>query len=471
MKRLTALLVAVSASGCSESSEPGPGPGSGGTGGTVDGTWTPGTVFGSTRRPSARGLLDLRGLIHAHSVYSHDACDDAPRDPVTGAIDQICFEDFRRGLCQAKHDFVFLTDHDTSFAETEFPEVLLHRSDRGDRLVERSGSPVASWASCDAGNPALILAGCEASTMPVGLERHAGSSKDERSAVYGSATPENVAALKALGAVSLVAHTEDWTPDELIALGVDGFEMYNLHGNLELNIGAGIDLLGRLATPDRFPHSDLILMPIISEDPRYLDTWSTVLARGARAVTTVGTDCHRNTFPQLLPDGERIDSYRRMMLWFTNHLLVRPRADGQWEDAELKQALASGRLYGAFEVFGYPRDFDFHAREGATVREMGERASIGAGAELRVARPGLRGLDPSAEAPELTLRILRATDAGWQSVAESATDLVFEPSAPGAYRAEVRIKPRHLRTYLASYTNLADADFVWIYANPIYVVD
>ena len=44
----------------------------------------------------------------------------------------------------------------------------------------------------------------------------------------------------------------------------------------------------------------------------------------SRAVTTVGTDCHRNTFPQLLPDGERIDSYRRMMLW-TNDVLVSAR--------------------------------------------------------------------------------------------------------------------------------------------------
>jgi len=245
--------------------------GTGGTGGSVDPTWTPGTVFPSSRRPNARGLLDLRGLIHAHSVYSHDACDDAPRDPATGAIDQVCFDDFRRGLCQAKHDFAFLTDHDTSFSETEFPEVLLYRSERGDRLAYRNGAPVASWASCDDGNAALVLAGCEAATMPVGLERHAGSSKDERSAVYASATPENVAALKALGAVSLVAHTEDWTPDELIALGVDGFEMYNLHANLELNLGAGIELFAEaddVRTPPTQVQASLAAADLKNSRPR-----------------------------------------------------------------------------------------------------------------------------------------------------------------------------------------------------------
>jgi hypothetical protein len=436
----------------------------------TDPTWRPGTVFASAKTPT-RSLIDVRGLIHAHSVYSHDACDDAPRDPVTGAIDQTCFDDLRRGLCQARHDFVFLTDHDESFADTEFPDVLLHRADRGDRLVERGGASVANWTACADGSAALILAGCEAGTMPVGLERHAGADAAARSAVYASATPENVAALKNLGAVSLVAHTEDWTPDELIALGVDGFEMYNLHANLELNIVAGADLLGRLATPERLPHPDLILLPIISEDPRYLDTWSAVLARGTRAVTTVGTDCHRNTFKQELPDGERIDSYRRMMIWFTNHLLVRPRADGSWDDLELKQALAAGRLYGAFEVFGYPLGFDFSAREGGSTREMGEHVSIAAGAKLFVARPALRGLDPALDPPELKVRLLHAGATGWEVVAESGGDLEFEPAAPGAYRAEVRIVPRHLRGDLASYAALADAEFVWIYANPIYVDD
>jgi hypothetical protein len=39
----------------------------------------------------------------------------------------------------------------------------------------------------------------------------------------------------------------------------------------------------------------------------------------------------------------------------------------------------------------------------------------------------------------------------------------------GAYRAEVRMRPRHLRHLLSSYADLADADFVWIYGNPIYV--
>src|SRR5688572_5888116 len=44
----------------------------------TDPTWSPGTVFSSAKAPNARGLIDMRGLIHAHSVYSHDACDETP---------------------------------------------------------------------------------------------------------------------------------------------------------------------------------------------------------------------------------------------------------------------------------------------------------------------------------------------------------------------------------------------------------
>ena len=142
---------------------------------------------------------------------------------------------------------------------------------------------------------------------------------------------------------ALVAHTETWTVDQLATLPLDGFEMFNLHANLFAGIGAAVPLLAnRESAPELLPASDLVLLPIVSEDPAYVNTWGSVLARGVRRVTTMATDCHRNSFPQLLPDGERIDSYRRMMRWFSNHLLVRPKSDGTWDDADLKEALRAG---------------------------------------------------------------------------------------------------------------------------------
>jgi len=236
-------------------------------------------------------------------------------------------------------------------------------------------------------------------------------------------------------------------------------------------MGAGgvFSLLSKIQTPEQLPQSDLVLLAIINEDARYLDTWSTVLARGARRVTTIATDCHQNTFQQKLPDGERVDSYQRMMQWMSNHLLVKTQTDGSWDDADLKEALRARRLYGCFEVMGYPEGFDYHAEAGGETYEMGAEVPTGSGVTLVVAAPTVRELDPSLPAPEITLRLLRASESGWQLVAEADGALSETVSEPGAYRAEVRMKPRHLLRWLSSYADLAEQDVPWIYANAIYL--
>ena len=434
--------------------------------------WKPGDVRPSIRAEGPRGLLDLRGIVHAHSVYSHDACDGEPRDPVTGALNEPCVDDFRRDLCRVGHDFVMLTDHNDSFGDSEYPDVLLYRPERGDTLVERGGEPVANRAACPDGAPAaLLLAGTESATLVAGLEGHVPGTVAGRKAVYGEVSAGAIEKFKVAGAVSLAMHTEDWTAEQLATLPFDGFEMYNLHANTKASAGEALDLLFKLNSPEKLPHSDLALLPLLKEDPLYLSTWATVLAGGARRATTMGTDCHRNTFQALLPDGERVDSYRRMMQWFSNHLLVRPDQGGGWDDRSLKDALRAGRLYGAFEVMGYPVGFDYHAMEGKAAREMGDEVALSKGVELRATRPRIDRLDAGLEAPVIKVRILRAKEGGWEVEAEGEGDVAFTPTQAGAYRAEVRLTPRHLRGYLSTYEALADREYPWIYSNAIYVVE
>jgi hypothetical protein len=430
--------------------------------------WRPSTVYRAPEN-APRGLVDLRGLIHAHSVYSHDACDNEPVK--NGERDPLCFEDFRRDLCKAKHDFVMLTDHRDAFADYEFPELLLYREERGDEFVYRGGKPVASWAACPDQTRALIMAGNESGFMPVGLEEHVEGSAAERGSVYGSKTVESIEAQRAKGAVILVAHTEDWTVDQLVNLPLDGFEMYNIHANLLRNPAPAFQLLSRLGQNDPgLLHPDTALLGLISEDPRYLTRWGAVLARGVKRVTTLGTDCHRNTFRQEMADGERVDSYRRLMIWFSNHLLIRPEADGSWDDRHLKEALRAGRLYGAFEVMGYPEGFDYRATSGGQTYEMGDEVSLSAAPTLSVIPPQVRNLDPSRSAPELTVMILRAIPSGFETVASGAGAIDYQPTQPGAYRAEIRMRPLHLREDLrADADAILAKDFAWIYSNAIYV--
>ena len=87
-----------------------------------------------------------------------------------------------------------------------------------------------------------------------------------------------------------------------------------------------------------------------------------------------------------------------------------------------------------------------------------------------MARPSVRNLDPNREPPLLTLRILRAIDGGFEEVASGSDALAFTPTQPGAYRAEVRMVPLHLREDLRNDAAAVLAkDFVWIYGNAIYV--
>lgn len=427
-----------------------------------EGPWAPGVVFPSLPDPNPRGFYDVRGLIHTHSPYSHDACDEMPRDE-NDVIDAQCMQDLRQGMCRTRHDFVMLTDHRDSFERSEFPDVLLYDPARGDVLVEHGGMPTASWAACPAVDPVLVMAGCESGMLPVGLESHVPGMP------YGEADAQTADLYREHGGLALLAHTEDWTPSQIVDLGVDGFEMYNLHANLFVNIGAAGLLLQKLQNGGQgLPHPDLVVFPLWSEDERYLETWGTVLSMGVRRVTTIGTDAHRNTLPQMLPDGERIDSFRRMMGWFTNHVLVE-RED--WDDRALKDGIRAGRLYGAFEYMGYPEGFDAYADGAAGTVEIGAEVALGDGPEIHAVAPVVHRLDPDVTAPEITLHLMRAIDGGFEEVATGEGTLDYMPEEPGAYRVEVRITPHHLEPYLGDYAADAATPRVWIYANPFYVVE
>ena len=180
-----------------------------------------------------RGLRVVRGLIHSHSIHSHDACDGMPR--LEGDVfNEACNEDWREGVCLTRQDFIFNTDHEELAAFTEWEDLLLVRGD-DEVLRDAEQRAVANRLACPDGFRPLILPGGEFGMMPVGMVEHLEAESDEaRSAMYDEVTPERAASLKELGAVVLQAHTEFWTADALRPLGLDGFEIYNLHANIDI---------------------------------------------------------------------------------------------------------------------------------------------------------------------------------------------------------------------------------------------
>lgn len=422
-----------------------------------------------------RGLRPYRGIIHSHSPYSHDACDGEGLTP-EGLPNAACAADLRRGVCEAAEDFVFLTDHAANMAAAPF-ENLHFLGEGDDPLLSPSGDIIGNRLSCGDGRSVLITAGNENALMSLGLERHVpGADAAAREAIYGGNDATTVQAMRDAGALVVVPHTESRDPAYLATIPVDAVEVYNLHAAIDPDIrqdSLGLDgfapvagILAFAKNGDEEPQPDLAILGFYEDLPRYFELWDALLLD--RHLTGVaGTDVHQNTFAGMMRDGERGDSYRRLMRWISNVALLESTAR-EPDLAALKAALREGRSYVAFEILGVPSGFDFHADDGAggAVVEMG--GSAPAGAALHARAPVLHDPDPAAAAPEITMRLLRVTAAGTEVVAEGAA-IDVEAAAPGPHRVEVRITPQHLRPYLGPTPDQYVKSYLWVISNPIYV--
>ncbi len=417
--------------------------------------------------PAPRHWRIVRGIIHSHTPYSHDACDGQPKND-DGSLNEACLADYRRGVCQTHQDFVFNTDHEESAAFADFHDLLLLRG--ADEVVTEDGKEVANKMKCPDGFRPLIMPGGEFGVMPVGLTGHLDGTPQQRHDAYEEITPERVASLKALGAVVLQAHTEERDVDTLRSLGLDGFEIYNLHANLDPNIRAdflGLEPLSYFRDLNAFVRSDtmppdLAFLAFWEPNKPGLAAFDTLLSEGQHLVGTAGTDSHQNVIKTKMNDGERADSFRRMMRWFSNDLLV-----DEVTPSAIKDALRAGRGYIAFEVLGTPVGFDFRAEAAGHVTEMGETVALEDAPTLVVEKPSIYGID--ADIP-VTIRLLRAEEGGAVEVASAHDTLRYTPTEPGAFRVEVDLRPTYLKGLLDdAQRELAERTFTWIYANPIYV--
>ncbi|MCB9548224.1 MAG: hypothetical protein H6706_20595 [Myxococcales bacterium] len=418
----------------------------------------PPVAAGDQRAP--RTWRFARGLIHMHSVHSHDACDGDPKPD--GQPNAPCLARFRAAICQDRFDFLLLTDHPASFDDVPMEEALLHAD--GDTWVEGPDGPIANRVACPDGRSVLLAAGSEGDLMPVLFERKppAGNIRD--------ASPEGVARLREFGALVFQAHTERFAAEELAPLGLDGIEIYNLHANLdprgELQQLPEIlpDLVEWIGAGQQYggPHPDYSFLAAFRENPRALAAWDG-LTQQTRILGFAGSDIHENLPPLVRPsDGDRIDSYRRLGSWFSNYILV--EAGETLEPATVKAALRAGRLFVAFDVWGPPTGFDFHATHpDGRLLEMGAEEAFVRGIRLEVRPPVV----PPGATVDVLLR--RVTAEGAFTVEQASGPISFEAAAPGVYRVEVRITPGHLRDALGPWADRFLREVTWIYANPIYL--
>lgn len=468
-----ALLALPLVAACSNADVPGPtrsGSSSSSSGGTPGARPWDRLAPLTTALPSLRGQRPLRGIIHAHSPWSHDACDG--EGLVDGAPRPDCVADLRRGMCDAGEDFVMLTDHPAFMASADFPQLLFIGP--GDApVLGDGGAPIANRLRCDDGREVLVMNGFEDELMAIGLERHAPGTPAEREALYNQSDAAAAAAIRAAAGVVGLAHTESREPAFLAEVDVDTIEIYNLHAAIDPDIRGeylGLDplapvsdLLPLLGQEEGTPEPDLAFLIFFEELPIYLERFDTLL--GTRRIAgTAGTDSHENALPGMMADGERGDSFRRMMRWFSNVILL----DGAraLDPASAKAAIAGGRSYVAFEILGTPAGFDLRAENGGVVTELGGTAA--AGATVIAEAPGVLDLDPAVDPPAVAMRLVHVTAAGSEVVGEGS-HIEVTSAPPGAYRAEVRITPHHLRPYLGDDADKWIVERPWVWSNPVYV--
>ncbi|EYF01002.1 hypothetical protein [Chondromyces apiculatus] len=420
----------------------------------------------------ARGLRPFRGIIHSHSPYSHDACDGEGLT-AEGKPNPGCAADLRRGVCEAGVDFVFLTDHPDHMAEQPFEDLFFVGA--GDEpVLSDAGTIAGNQLGCDDGRRVLITVGHENALMSAGLERHVPGDVEARQAIYRGSDEASAQAMRDVGGLVLLPHTESHTPEQVTAAPVDAIEVFNLHASIDPDIRAewlGLDSFTAVAEVLAFnaggeegPEPDLSFLAFFEELPRYFTLWDEQLVT-RRLPGTAGTDVHQNVLAGTMRDGERGDSFRRLMRWFSNDVLL-PVETAEPDPWQIKDAVRAGRSYVAFDILGVPQGFDFHAMRGGAAVEMG--GVVPAGSSLHAVAPTLLDPDPVADAPEITMRLLRVTGAGTEVVAEGAT-IDVASAEPGAHRVEVRIVPRHLRPYLGTTPEKYIRNVPWVLSNPIYV--
>ncbi len=464
-----------------------------------------------------RGLRAVRGIIHLHSVYSHDACDGKPQ--VAGRPNAPCLANLRAGLCATRQDFALLTDHATLMADSPFADLFLTDAAAGDAAEHSAADPdpgvdvVGSDLRCAedvaSGHRVHLAVGGENELMPVALRRHLGATVAERHTAMQAGDAAAVRAFHAAGGAVLVAHGESHSLEQLTELaqaGLDGMEVYNLHANIDPKIrgpylgldpvGAFVGLVPWLAgrpVSEGGPEPDLAFLGFLAPNAVQLAKFDTLLSAGHQLAPVLGSDIHENTLKDPLADGERGDGYRRLMRWFGNYLLV-PAAEKTLTSGRLREAVLAGRSFGVFEIMGPPQGFDFHAEvAGGPTVELGGQAPRGARLQVSLPRPfpaDFRGAEPilrlsvrysallAGPAPggglvlseELLSRTYSADD--FAALAEGGSPRVEIDTASrpaGAYRVEVHVVPRHLLHLLAEEAASFAHEYPYLYSAPIYV--
>ncbi|MGC9043781.1 MAG: hypothetical protein ACP5KG_07985 [Myxococcota bacterium] len=453
--------------------------GSSDTGITMLTEWNPNLVP-SSNIAETRGYKVARAIIHAHSIYSHDACDNKPwfdpNDQNRECNDnwwtdsdcvpnEQCVDDLREALCADAIDAFFLTDHSSTFAHPDNFDTLYIQRD-GDKWIEENGIHTGSEITCKNGNKTILMVGTENEIMPIGLTSHVEGDANARKSIYDSNDASAIKAFKEHGAIVCQNHSEQRDDRFLIESDIDCIEIYNFH--VSILTGTGITtLIDYVNTPEKMPHPDLAFLGFYSVLREQLVKWYvTVEKRDVSPI--IGTDIHRNAVPKIAGDGERLDSYRRFMRWFSNFLLVK-----DFKPSEFKSAIREGRLYVVAEGLGTPTGFDYYAETKDGIANSGSTIKLEDFKKFVINLPTIVGIENADK--YIKARLFKIKDKGEIEIlspvlrAERSTIEISNGIDKGVYAVQILLTPMHLKYLCKRYASDYIKEFVWIYSNAIRI--
>lgn len=311
----------------------------------------------------------------------------------------------------------------------------------------------------------------------MGMEHHFGTTVEDRG-IYLGETASTVTDLRSqTGALMAVPHIESRDLSLIESLGVDALEVYNFHSNLDPNIRTTylqrpqvdylFDLFNYWADPYYRQEADLALISFFEISPLIVSKWQQTWSDGYTMAAFAASDSHENVLSMNAPDGDRLDSHRRLARWVSNHWLVTtPTLD------HVKEAVKAGRGWFAVEGWGTPTGFDFTASTSspASVAGVGERLKMkNLSVVLRAELPTLHAASPgSGEVPRRKVSIKKIVGSDAVTVVEAWNEAAqVTVTEAGIYRAEVSIIPSHLKGFLYFDAAKATQEYTWIFSNPI----
>ena len=282
----------------------------------------------SAASPWPEGLQDYRGVIHCHSLFSHDS---------RGTLEEI-----QRACERVNLDFLIMTDHITEDSIAQ-----------GWR--ERHGRT-------------LFIVGAE-------ISRSRGSILALDLNHYVSPKSSNLNLLNRIhdqGSLAMVGHMEETEDDDLV--GFDGMELYNIHANAVLHGKAKL-----LAKALFLPPGSLFRSMMAVHPPNFARWDALTLTRPA--VGIFGNDVHQNV-TVLGPRLGHIGTYEQLLKVSITRVIA---ANG--DRASIMDALRAGHCYGALEIWGSAEGFAFTASRAGRTLLPGDRAWFDADWTLEVQLP------------------------------------------------------------------------------------